>query len=51
VGVGWILGEETEKKGLGTEGLGSRIARVGDWTVVMGASHLRLLRLCAANEK
>jgi hypothetical protein len=32
VGVRWILGEETENKGVGTEGLGTRIARVGDWT-------------------
>jgi hypothetical protein len=48
-----ILGEETEKrdvkKGPGTEGTGTRIVRVGDWTVVIWASHLRLLLLCAAS--
>jgi hypothetical protein len=47
VGVGRILGEETEKRGgkTGTrdQGLWTRIARVGDWTVVIGASHLRLI--------
>jgi hypothetical protein len=35
VGVRSILGEETENKGLGTEGLGTKIARVGDWTVII----------------
>ena len=44
VGVSRILGEEKEKMG---RGRGIRIERVGDWTVVIMASHLRLLSLCA----
>ena len=45
------LEEETEKKGPGTEGPGTRIARVGDWTVDLWASHLRLFPLCAKGGK
>jgi len=55
-GVGRILGrrngegdEGLRDQGLGTrdQWLGTGIARVGDWTVVIGASHLRLLLLSA----
>ena len=37
--------------GLGTEGLWTRIADVGDWTVVIRASDLQLVLLSARGEK
>jgi len=52
VGSGGFWGEETGKRDeKRDEGLGTRIVCVGDWTVVIGASHLRLLLFCAANGK
>ena len=51
VGGRSFLGEETGKmdgtKGTIDQGPETVIARVGDWIVVIGASHLRLLLLCA----
>ena len=49
------MGEEKGKRGgkmgLGTEGLWTRIADVGDWTVVIRASDLQLVLLSARGEK
>jgi len=45
------FGEESanmeQRKGTKDQEKGTRIARAGDWTVVIMASHLRLLPLCA----
>jgi hypothetical protein len=47
-----LLGEEKEKRDQNRDqGPVTRIARAGDWTVVIRASHLRLLLLCAASGK
>ena len=49
-----VLGEKKrERQGLGTrdQGLGTRIARAGDWAVVIWASRLRLFLLSAWGEK
>jgi hypothetical protein len=52
VGVPDFGGRNDEKeRGKRTEGLGSRIARVGDWMVDLHASYLRLLLLCAREWK
>ena len=52
VGVEEFLGEDTTK---GTkdkdQGLRTEVARVGDWRVVIWASDLRLILLCARGGK
>jgi hypothetical protein len=53
VGGSGFLGEEMGKmnreKGLGTEGLGSGFARVGDWLAVICGHGLMLFLLCSGD--